>query len=143
MIFMRVPALLLVVALLGCVGPTSSLEADRRIADLEKQTAVLRERVDTLTRALIEYTGDKFTHQPFCGPEIEAKVLDVKHDLGLVILDKGLRNGVRVGYIFDIYLGSTYKGQVRVQDVGEGMSSGLILNEKNPIARGDSATTFL
>ena len=46
---------------------------------------------------------------------IEALVLDVKKDLKLVILNKGKKDDVKVGYVFDIYRGSQYKGQVRIR----------------------------
>ena len=60
-----------------------------------------------------------------------------------MILNKGKKDEVKAGYVFDIYRGSQYKGQVRITDVQEGMSSGLILREMNAIGRGDSATTSL
>jgi hypothetical protein len=77
------------------------------------------------------------------GPSIEAVILEVRPELGLVILNKGERDGVKKDYVFDVYRWSTYKGQVRIQDVQEGESTGLILNEMNPIGRGDAATTSL
>ena len=137
-----VPILLLAAAL-GCVGSTPSPEMERRVAGLEKEAAVLNQRVDTLTSALIEYTGDKFGLPISSTPAIDAEVLDVKRDLKIVVLNKGKKDEVKVGYIFDVYLGSTYKGQVRVQDVQENTCTGLILNEMNPIELGDSATTSL
>ena len=140
----RVPLLCLLATSLGCVSsPTISHEAERRIAELEVETEALRERIDILTRAVIELTGEKWVTSTICGAAIEAEVLDVKRDLKLVVLNKGTKDGVKIGYVFDVYHGSTYKGQVRIQDVSEGMSSGLILNELKPIARGDAATTSL
>jgi hypothetical protein len=69
--------------------------------------------------------------------------MSVNKDLRFVVLNKGSKDGVKAGYTFQIYRGQQYKGQVRVQDVQEGMCSALILNEKAPIANGDSATTRL
>jgi len=116
-----------------------------RIADLEGEKMALAEQVETLdTRIAVmaKQTGVKLT-DVFAQPAIEALVLDVKKDLKLVILNKGKKDEVKVGYVFDIYRGSQYKGQVRIQDVQEGMSSALILHEMNSIGRGDSATTSL
>jgi hypothetical protein len=128
----------------GCAAaPTPDPEAESRIVQLEKQTAELGRRVDALTAALIELTGDKFGPSTVCPPSIDAEVLAVKRDLKLVVLDKGRKYEVKVGYVFDVYLGSTYKGRVRVQDVQEDTSTGVILSEMNPIAPGDSATTSL
>ena len=138
-----VACILLLAVSLGCVSQTPSLEMEQRVAELEKKSAELKHRVDTLTSALIEYTGDHFGPSTVCPPAIDAEVVDVKHDLKLVVLNKGTMDDVKVGYVFDVYRGATYKGQVRVQNVTESMSSGLILSEINPIERGDSATTSL
>ena len=119
--------------------------ANTRIGDLEGEKLALAEQVETLNTRLevvMRETGIKAT-QIFAQPSIEALVLDVKKDLKLVILNKGKKDEVKPGYVFDIYRGSQYKGQVRITDVQDGMSSGLILSEKNAIGRGDSATTTL
>ena len=116
-----------------------------RISDLEGEKVALSEQVETLDTRLtvmMKQTGIK-APDVFAQPAIEALVLDVKKDLKLVILNKGKKDEVKAGYVFDIYRGSQYKGQVRITDVQEGMSSGLILREMNAIGRGDSATTSL
>ena len=96
-----VPALLSV--LLGCAGPSTSVleAAQARIEALERENAVLKERVQELEKRLVTF--------PLGGP------IDC----------------------------STYKGQVRIQDVQEAASTGRILGEKSPIEVGDSATTGL
>jgi DNA repair exonuclease SbcCD ATPase subunit len=119
--------------------------ANTRIGDLEGEKLALAEQVDQLNTRLevvMRQTGIP-AKDVFAQPSIEALVLDVKKDLKLVILNKGKKDEVKPGYVFDIYRGSQYKGQVRITDVQDGMSSGLILNEKNAIGRGDSATTAL
>jgi hypothetical protein len=139
----RVLVLLLLAASLGCVTRATSPAAERRIAELERENAELKGQVETLGKRLEGVVHTDVLFSTICPPAIEAMVLDVKRDLNLVVLNKGKKDDVKVGYVFDVYLGSTYKGQVRIQDVQEGMSSGLIINEVNPIARGDSATTSL
>ncbi|HEX6862782.1 MAG TPA: hypothetical protein VF414_08205, partial [Thermoanaerobaculia bacterium] len=119
--------------------------ANTRIGDLESEKLALAQQVETLNTRLevvMRETGIN-ARDVFAQPSIEALVLDVKKDLKLVILNKGKKDEVKPGYVFDIYRGSQYKGQVRITDVQDGMSSGLILNEKNAIGRGDSATTTL
>lgn len=76
-------------------------------------------------------------------PAIDAVVLEVNHTLGVVVLNKGLQDGVRVGYHFDVYLGTKYKGFVLVEDAQEATCSARILNEASEIATGDSAATEL
>jgi hypothetical protein len=69
--------------------------------------------------------------------------MDVNSDLSFVVLNKGSRDGGKAGFLFNVYRGSIFKGQVRVQDVQEGMSSALIVNQKTPIAKFDKASTRL
>jgi prefoldin subunit 5 len=119
--------------------------ANLRIGDLEGQNQTLTSEVEKLNTRIEVFARE--TGVPLASfvsmPQIEARVLDVNKDLKLVILNKGKKDQVQVGYTFDVYSGSQYKGQIRIQDVQEGMSSGLILYEKNAIGRGDSATTAL
>jgi chromosome segregation ATPase len=119
--------------------------ANLTIADLEKVKADLMAQVDTLdTRltALVDRTGTSWEDIAVQKP-IDAQVLRVDRELQFVVINKGRADEVKPGYTFDIYRGSTYKGQVRIQDVQENMSSGQIVVEKNAIATGDSATTTL
>lgn len=76
-------------------------------------------------------------------PRIDAVVLEVQPEARLVVLDKGRRDDVVVGTRFDVTLGSTYKGQVRVEVVRETTCTARILGERNEMASGDSATTML
>lgn len=74
---------------------------------------------------------------------IDSKVLQVDRQLGQVVLDKGLRDGMRTGYLFHIFLASEYKGTVRVEVAQDTTSSARILNEKHEMQPGDSASTDL
>ena len=119
--------------------------ANTRIGDLEGEKVALStelENLNTRFQIVMKETGFA-ANNVITQPPIEALVLDVKKDLKLVILNKGKKDDVKVGYVFDIYRGSQYKGQVRIQDVQDSMASGTILNEKTAIGRGDSATTSL
>jgi hypothetical protein len=142
----RVLVLLVVAASLGCAGPSPRPEAERRIAKLERENEELRGQVEALCKqleALVESLDAPISTICPVFPRVDAEVLDVKRDLKLVGFNKGKRDGVQVGYIFDVYLGATYKGQVRIQEVQGTTCFGLILHEVNPIARGDAATTSL
>lgn len=123
----------------------ASKNSQLKIGDLEKEKGGLQEQVDTLNTRLqvvMAKTGIN-AKDVFAQPQIDAMVLEVKRDLKLVVLNKGRKDEVKPGYVFDVYSGSKYKGQVRINDVQNEMSSGLILNEANAIARGDNATTSL
>jgi len=119
--------------------------ANLKIGDLEKEKADLVAQVDSLnTRLEVIFRKTNLTAgEVFAQPKIDAVVLDVNKDLKFVVLNKGKKDDVKVGYTFDVYRGSQFKGQVRIQDVQDGISSGLIINEMNPIGRGDSASTSL
>jgi len=119
--------------------------ATRKIGDLEKQVAGLQEEVsdkDARIAMIINKTGANLTDF-VAPPKIDAFVLSVDRGLKLVVINKGKKDNVKEGFTFSVYRGSQFKGQVRIQDVQEGMSSGLILNEKNAITTGDSASTTL
>ena len=78
-------------------------------------------------------------------PAIEAKVLAVKPEVGLIMLSVGENNGVKPGYRFMISKGSDFKGTVQVDKVYADMCSAkIVLPPKDPnmaIAAGDIATT--
>jgi chromosome segregation ATPase len=119
--------------------------AQTQIGDLEGEKVALSEEVEKLnTRLAMVY--DK-TGIPASEIEAQAKidgaVMRVERGLKFVVINKGRKDGVKEGYTFSIYRGSQFKGQVRIQDVQDGMCSGIIVNEKTPIETGDSATTNL
>jgi hypothetical protein len=65
---------------------------------------------------------------------------------GLVALNVGSKAGVKRGYVFEIYSGSTYKGQVRVDVVHDDVSSAVIVvppPNGGQITAGDRAATRL
>ena len=117
--------------------------AETRIGDLEKERMALGEEISTLdTRIamIVAATGFELGDVE-AAPKIDGFVFDVNRDLKLVVINKGAKDNVKVGYTFSIYRGSQYKGQVRINDVQNELSSGTITGEKSPITRGDSAST--
>jgi hypothetical protein len=119
--------------------------ADTMIADLQGERTALQDQVAQLnTRLEVVFSETGLdASSVFAQPKIDANVLDVNPDLNLVVLNKGQKDGVKPGYTFSVYRGSEYKGEVRIQDVQESMSSGLIKQARAAINRGDSATTRL
>ena len=116
-----------------------------QIGDLEKERTSLQDKVSTLeTRmaTVVEKTGVDLSSIE-AAPQIDAYVLEVNRELKLVVLNKGKKDDVKKGYTFSIYRGAQYKGQIRIQDVQDGMCSGTIVAEKAAITKGDSATTSL
>lgn len=129
----------------GSALPANASSA-RQVAELERVNAELRQRVASLTmelRTATRATGDGVTIIDVEFPKIDASVLAVKRAENAVVLDKGNRDGVAPGFVFDVYLGRTYKGLVRITEAQETTCSGMILSERSPIATGDAATTGL
>ena len=50
---------------------------------------------------------------------------------------------MRIGYLFNVFLHSEFKGMVRVEEVQDTTSSARILSERHEMSRGDSATMDL
>ena len=127
----------------------ASQAAQLRIGDLEAARASLQEALaasEMVVATLVEVTGvniDDIQVQP----QIEAAVLDVRHDLppGLVMLNVGRDKEVKRGFTFEIYRGSQYKGQVRVENVQANVCSAIIIRSVGgtTIIQGDRATTYL
>jgi hypothetical protein len=74
---------------------------------------------------------------------ISGTVLSVDPDDGLVVLDKGLDDGVEVGFTFSVYRGALFKGKVRVDRVEPHRCFARVFPEKSPMAPGDRAATRL
>lgn len=127
-------------------GLTASEQA---IAQLERDLTASRKeasKLDAEINQLVATTGVP-RGSIASTPPISGRVLQVSYDLkpGLVALNVGSEQGVKRGMTFQIYSGSTWKGQVRVENVQPGMSSALItdMSTGQTIAQGDNAATIL
>ena len=123
--------------------------ASAKIAELEKANAQLSEKVSSLETeigTLVAITGVS-RNQFEAVPEIEGAVLEADTDsgTGLVVLNVGKDKGVKRGYVFHVYRGNQYKGEVRVENVQDGFCSAVVVGTANgrQIAQGDRATTIL
>lgn len=121
--------------------------AQTRIGDLEAERTGLQDSVamlETRLQVIMDVTGTNW-EDIVAQPDIDAAVLGVRHDLapGLVMLNVGKTAGVKRGHTFEIFHGTTYKGQVRVENVQADLSSALIVRavEGTTMEQGDSAST--
>ncbi|MBM3988189.1 MAG: hypothetical protein FJ294_09570 [Planctomycetes bacterium] len=123
--------------------------ADMNIAGLEKalahskkETAAVQTKYDTLKSITGVAEGD-VTAMPL----IEAQVVKVDYSLkpGLVALNVGKNAGVARGHTFEIYAGTEYKGQVKVETVTDDTCAALIVLSKGSakMNAGDRASTRL
>ncbi|MFT7486975.1 MAG: cell division protein FtsB [Candidatus Paceibacteria bacterium] len=119
------------------------------IADLKAQLAGVAKAnssLETQLATLVDVTGVSLADiasQELISASVLQAVYDVKP--GLVALNVGSNTGVKRGYTFEIYNGSVYKGQVRVENVRDDMCTALIIRteEGQTISSGDSAATRL
>lgn len=133
----------------------SDLEADLiqardEIAGKEKslaETEKLLKKTDTELKTVMAATGYDAKKLGKAMPAIDAKVLSVAMDIepGLVSINCGTAAGVERGFTFEIYEGSTYKGQARVEYVYPEMCSAVMVRKVKgeTIRVGDGATTRL
>jgi hypothetical protein len=140
-------AWLLPLVLVACVSPEAERERERvelanRLVELEQENVRLQARIEALESCLPAITGGQVIRFP-TEPAIDARVLGIDPDGKRILLDKGARDGVALGFVFDVYSGTTYKGQVRVIEVEEATSFAEIEVERNPFRAGDDATTSL
>lgn len=79
-------------------------------------------------------------------PALEGTVLAVEFvgKDAYVTIDLGTQDKVQLGYTFDVFNGSTYKGQIRVETVNQSKSAASVkLVGSAPIAAGDRVATRL
>ncbi|MBI5431538.1 MAG: hypothetical protein HZA52_01775 [Planctomycetes bacterium] len=123
--------------------------ANVEIEGLKTEVASAGQSIDDLNTKLstvVAVTGvdiGKIAAQP----QIDGAVMGISYDIkpGLLTLNVGSDAGVTAGMTFEIYRGSTYKGQARVQKVLNNMCSALITRPVagQTIGQGDSASTRL
>jgi len=135
-----VPLGLLALTLVACGATRAARDGqDDRIAALEQENAALRADLAKLQGRL---DGIAMVVCPG-SPPIDAHVLEVEPTSGLVWVDKGAEDGVRLGYTFAVYREATFKGLVRVIELMPTRSRCAIASERTSVSPGDSAATSL
>lgn len=124
-------------------------DTTNQVAGLEKEKTTLVNEMAKLQRSfdtVVAMTGTKIQDIQ-ATPKIDGLVLGVETKVkpGLVAINKGEVDGVRRGQTFDIFSGSTYKGQIKIEFVHADMASGLITRpvDGQTMSQGDGATTRL
>ncbi len=115
---------------------------EKALAQSKKETAAVQTKYDTLKGITGVAEGD-VTAMPL----IQAQVVKVDYSIkpGLVALNVGKIAGVTRGHTFEIYSGTTYKGQVKVETVTDDTCAALVVLAKDgaTMNAGDSASTRL
>lgn len=122
--------------------------AERSANDLQlalKRETARAEEAESQLGALIEYTGvDPSTIN--AQPQLEGLVLSTEDANGTtyVVINIGKKDGVKIGYTFDVYNGSAYKGRIKVQTVNESKSAATLeVKGTAGLAAGDRIATRL
>jgi len=110
-------------------------DRNRRIRKLSEALADAQAALDRKEVRRAEEAGSE-VERPMDAP-IEARIVDVNPDLGLVILDQGARQGVRYGLPLTVMRGHRRVARIRVVDVRERIA-GAVVEET---ARGDTPQT--
>jgi hypothetical protein len=115
---------------------------EKALASAEKE----REKVKTELATVVQATGYNLKDVQAM-PPIEGKILAVEMGVqpGLVSINRGEAAGVKRGFTFEIFEGSTYKGQARVEYVYPEMCSAVLVRKVKgeTIRQGDGAATHL
>jgi len=109
------------------------------------QTAKRAEQAETERDTVVKATGadvQALGNQP----AMEGTVLTVDYagKSTYIVIDLGKKDNVQVGYTYDVFNGSTYKGKIRVETVNQSKSgASVMLAGSAPIAAGDRVATRL
>jgi predicted nucleic acid-binding Zn-ribbon protein len=121
---------------------------DRDVAELRKALASSnreRESLQNKIDSLVAFTGVNASDVA-AQPEVSASVTQVDSKDGAVLVQFGVgKDKVKIGYVFDVWKGATWKGQVRIDQVYANSCAGTVIhaNAGTKIERGDSASTRL
>lgn len=119
-----------------------------KVQDLQVQLAQITkraEKAETERDTIVAATGaDVATlgNQPM----MEGTVLTVDYAANntYIVIDLGKKDSVQVGFTYDVFSGSTYKGKIRVETVNQSKSgASVMLAGSAPIAAGDRVSTRL
>jgi len=106
-----------------------------QVASLEATVSDLKRRLESKATG----GGEGAEYQP----PIDAKVIEVDPDLNLVVINKGRKHDVGIGYVFTVYRGDQYVGDLRIDSVQDEIAGGSPVPGTllTSIRKGDSAST--
>lgn len=119
-----------------------------KVQDLQvqlAQTTKRAEKAETERDTVVAATGADvglLNNQPV----MEGTVLTVDYagNNTYIVIDLGKKDSVQVGFTYDVFNGSTYKGKIRVETVNQSKSgASVMLAGSAPIAAGDRVATRL
>ncbi len=123
--------------------------ANRNIVDLETQVTTLAKDLEKVTTTL-DVAIAKFKINPediMVQPDIAGAVVTVSDKIkpGLVGINRGRADGVKRGFIFQLYNGNQFKGTARVETVEDNTCFAVIESTymDRVVTQGDKATTQL
>jgi len=120
--------------------------SQEQINSLEQRVTAIDKEKETLTNQLEVAKKQGFDINALIAPpEISAYVQEVDTELGFVVLSVGSDDKVKKGFVFHVYRGKSYLGEVQVDDVYPDSCAAhvkfIVKNEQFQV--NDKATTIL
>lgn len=115
-------------------------DKDQQISDLDEQLNEFKSKIDHLKDLGIKVEELTQVKVP---PPLDGKVVAFNEEVNLVMVNLGAKQGVEKGMIFTVHRGSTYVGQIVVEQVYPDMASARIdpRFENEQTREGDDVTT--
>jgi len=114
-------------------------DATDRVKELEVAIKDAKQKIEILTTK-----GGKYEEvtQVVQAP-VDAKVIKVDRSSNLVVINRGREQGVEVGYIFTIFRGDTYLGDLRIESIAANVAAGSPVagTSVGTMREGDNAST--
>jgi len=114
-------------------------EATDRVKELEVAIKDAKQKIEILTTKGGQYEeSTQIVQAP-----VDAKVIKVDRGANLVVINRGRDQGVEVGYIFTVYRGDTYLGDLRIESVAANVAAGAPVagTSVGTMREGDNAST--
>lgn len=117
--------------------------AEKKLSDKNAQVARLTDEVESARARLMQaskafgFNPTEVAAQPL---DLEGVVLTASYSEGvpIIVINRGRKDRIQPGYVFDVYGGNHYKGQIRVSSVNESNASAtVVLPGTAQIAPGD------
>lgn len=114
-------------------------ELEARLKDMEGQLAQTRSKDVELGRIIVAPEGAVMPAEGKTQEGLEGKVIVINKDYNFAVVNLGSKDGVTEGDLFEVYRGSNYIGDVKIDKVHEAMSAAgfLTAGVKDKIVEGD------
>ncbi|MEW6356704.1 MAG: hypothetical protein AB1696_10280 [Planctomycetota bacterium] len=114
-------------------------ESGDRLKEVEVALKDAKQKIEILTTKGGQYEeSTQLVQSP-----VDAKVIKVDRSANLVVINRGREQGVEVGYIFTVFRGDAYLGDLRIESVAANVAAGAPVSGTSvgTMREGDNAST--